>query len=81
MIYTDLLVDKEAYGEINYIKQTIQIDKSLLKDKQEEVLIHEIIHGILEVQGFVEENENEHLIQCLANGLYQVLKSNQLLRF
>jgi len=41
------------------------------KERKEEVLIHEIIHGILSHLEFAEV-DNEHLVQCLANGIYQV---------
>ncbi len=73
-------VDKNQrlFGEINYVDQTIKIEKGLTPDKKFEVLIHEIIHGIFEALGFEEENKNEHLIQVLANALYQILKLNEI---
>ena len=43
-------------------------------------LWHEVIHGIFSQLGFEAEAINEHLIQSLANALYQVLEENPFLQ-
>lgn len=73
-------VDKNTrlFGEINYVDQTIKLEKGLSEEKKLNVLLHEIIHAVFEQLNFEKENENEHLIQSLANALYQILKSNNI---
>ena len=43
-------------------------------------LWHEVIHGIFSQLGFEAEAIIEHLIQSLANALYQVLEENPFLQ-
>lgn len=76
ILRADTFYKKHAWGEIDYLNQTIEIENSLSEDKFKETLLHEILHAILESLGFDELNEDEHLIQCLANSLHQVLKEN-----
>jgi hypothetical protein len=83
-IESSLCISKDEYllGRIDFIEQRIQIDAGLSDEKRRVVLLHEIIHGILEANGFAEENQNEHLIQSLATALVQVFAGNgELLRF
>lgn len=68
-------------GEIDYISQVIKIDKSLNEDLKKEVLIHEILHGILDKLGYDEINEDEQKVQSIASTLYSVLKENNLISF
>ncbi len=77
-------VDKTNYlvdGEIDYDKQTISIKKEMQKERKNEVLWHEILHGICEHLSIGELQKNEHLIQCLGNALYQVQKRNNTISF
>jgi len=77
-------VDKMNYlvdGEIDYDKQTIKIKKELLNERKSEILWHEIIHGICEHLKIEELQKNEHLIQCIANAIYQVNKRNKIISF
>ena len=60
-------------GQIDYINQTIQIDKSLSKEKKTQVLIHEILHGICEELGLDEINDNEQAIQGIACALSEII--------
>lgn len=63
-------------GEVNHLENLIKICSTIPEDKKKIVLLHEIIHVIFQQLGFDEEHDNEHLIDCLANSLYQVLKDN-----
>jgi hypothetical protein len=63
-------------GNISYNKQIIQIDSTLHKDQQNDVLLHEAIHAI--------DNElclklDEQTIRLLGVGLYQFLNDNGFL--
>lgn len=57
------------------------LDASLVPQAQYQVLWHEIVHGILTVAGFVEENQNERLIDALGYGMLQVLRDNPELKW
>lgn len=63
-------------GEVNHLENLIKICSTIPEDKKKIVLLHEILHVIFQQLGFDEEHDNEHLIDCLANSLYQVLKDN-----
>ena len=74
---TNYLVD----GEIDYYKQVIKIKKDMPAERKTETLWHEIIHGICEHLQIEEVQNNEHLVQCLGNAMYQVLKRNKTISF
>mgnify|MGYP007041251774 CR=1 FL=1 len=67
-------------GEIDFLRQEILLLNGLEKEIERVTLWHEVIHGIFSQLGFEDEAVNEHLIQSLANALYQVLKENTFLR-
>lgn len=73
-------VDKNQrlFGEINFVNQTIRIERGLSADRKKQVLLHEILHGICEQLGIEDINNNENLIQSLSSSLYQVLKDNKI---
>lgn len=60
-------------GEINYKNQTIRIDKSLPAERFDEVLLHEILHGVSEAVG-LDDLLSESDIQALGRGLYATLR-------
>lgn len=68
-------------GQIEYVEQTIKIDKNISEDMKKETLIHEILHGILEKLGYEELNEDEQKIHSIASTMYLVLKENKLISF
>lgn len=69
--------DYYADGEVDYDKQIIKLNKNLEKDRKIEVLCHEVIHAIAEHLKIDEINNNEHLVQCLGNSIYQVFIRNK----
>lgn len=69
--------DDGVLGRINYITQKIYIKKSLTEEHKKIVLLHEILHSILQQLGFDEEHDNEHLIDSLSTSIYQVIKDNK----
>ena len=59
-------------GEDGYIlprKQAIVLDKHLSAEKSRQVLVHEVVHGILDQLGYLDLYEDEKLVQGLAIGL------------
>lgn len=67
-------------GQINYLKNEIYILNSLSPERKEHTLWHEIIHGILDAQGYTEHSDNERLINALATGVQNVLNTNNKLK-
>ena len=70
--------DADILGQINHVKQTIFIRNDISAERKRVVLFHEVLHAILEQLGFVEEHDNEHLIDCLAASLLKVKADNQI---
>ena len=71
--YTRLL------GQIEYAEQKIKIDKNISEDLKQEVLLHEILHGILEKLNYEEINNDEQKVHSIASTMYLVLKENNLI--
>lgn len=69
---------KELYGQIGYSESSIRLYKTN-KDRMQQVLLHEILHGIVDGMGVRELQESgSHLeipIDQLAVGLSLALKS------
>ena len=69
---------KEMYGQIGYSKSSIRLWKTN-EDRMQQVLLHEILHGIVDGMGIRELQEGgSHLeipIEQLAVGLSMALKS------
>lgn len=77
VIYLDDLIAREnLYGEINYHKQIIRIDKTMEEDRKKRTIIHEVVHGMMESLGYADINCDEEKIQSISNALYLVLESN-----
>jgi hypothetical protein len=58
-------------GQIVYGKQEIRISKSASPEMQRLALIHEIVHGMLVLQGFGAESDNETFVQSMAAAIGQ----------
>lgn len=63
-------VEGIVQGQIHYSQGKILIKDGLPKQIEEEVLMHEMIHGILNHIGKSELAEDETFVQGLANGIY-----------
>lgn len=65
------------YGLFELVKQRISIGTKVTKrDLMRLTLIHECVHGILETNGFMEESDNEPLVECIAHGIINLLRDN-----
>lgn len=62
------------FGQIDYAKCEIKLNKDLPMEAMEETLAHEILHGILVHLGYNEEAMNEQFVQALANAINQTFK-------
>lgn len=70
------VVDNDEYnwGVTVYATNTIQLKRSLNKDRMQEVLIHELTHALLFESGH--KDHNETLAQALGKTLYLMVKEN-----
>ena len=73
-VVTDEMEDSED-GCISPRRQRITLREGLCDEKRVQVYLHELIHGILDQLGYAELYEDERLVQGLAIGLHQALKS------
>lgn len=69
------------WGKTFHHQKEIYIDKTAAPTQQEQTFIHEILHCVDKVYNGDElfEKQGEAMVCRLAEGLYQVLKDNQLL--
>ena len=58
-------------GGISLKENEIRIKENLSRELKDSVLVHEYLHGILDMNGYHAESSNEQLISCLRNELYQ----------
>lgn len=65
-------------GEINYMTQVIKIDSTLSEERKKQVLIRETLHGVLELLGLDEINDDEKVVQSIATALYQVFSTQAI---
>ena len=74
----EYLDEKELAGEIDYYNKKI-----IVRNDRDEVeflntFIHEVLHGIFYQSGDRNLKEDENLINCIANGLTQVIVDNDI---
>lgn len=60
-------------GYISPKKQRIVLCTGLSSQKEQQVFLHEVVHGLFDQLGYSELYEDEHLVQGLAIGLHQML--------
>lgn len=68
-----------AYGHIDYENSAIELSDTDGTEHQKrcKILLHEILHGILEAASFnIDEETEEKVVDVLSKGLYQVLQDN-----
>lgn len=57
-----------------YDKNIIKVAKSGSQDYQNQVFLHELMHAIIAV--YADNSQNEHLVEQISKGLYQVIKDH-----
>jgi hypothetical protein len=73
IIKTNLAFTDSLQGQISYGELKIRLEESLPEQNGEEVLLHEIIHGVF---NHMRIEQDEELVEKLGNGLYQVISDN-----
>lgn len=77
---SDNFEKSEVMGR-SWIKECkIKIDNKLNQDRQESIFFHELVHMIFDEGGYFDLSKDEKIVNCLGNGIYQVLKDNNLLK-
>ncbi|MCM3789440.1 ImmA/IrrE family metallo-endopeptidase [Domibacillus indicus] len=66
--------DFSLLGQIHYHKGIIQLDETMSEDRKNQVLTHEVLHGVFYEAGFDEQEED--MIRRVGAVLHQVLKEN-----
>ena len=59
------------FGEIDYIKAQIKLNRAMPEPMQMQALCHEWLHGALVALGFNDETGNEQFVQALASAINQ----------
>lgn len=67
--------DKNYYGVCNFKNAIIEISNTVNEQRQEQTLIHEIMHAVFYEAGIELENEEE-IVNRASLVWYQVLKEN-----
>ena len=67
-------VDSTHFGQIDYKKEVIYINKNMTAEMKEETIIHEMVHGMLFHIGQDEKSQDEQFVQALANAIYMGFK-------
>ena len=62
------------FGTVTYDDCMIQVERSLSDDRKKNVIIHELLHAILNEAGY--EEHDEELVLRVGNILTQVLRDN-----
>lgn len=62
------------FGQIEYAKCEIRINKDMPEEMQQQTLIHEMLHGMLVMIGQSELAQDEQLVQSLAMAINQSFK-------
>lgn len=69
-------------GMIDYANSQIRVVGNMSLDYQNQVLCHEIIHGIINQFNVpISKEDNETITEALSKGLHQVLKDNKNILF
>ncbi|MFA5252670.1 MAG: hypothetical protein WC454_08825 [Phycisphaerae bacterium] len=66
----------DLWGEIDYDRNKIYIYEKQPEEVKPVTLLHEIVHGIFCLSGHSDWRDNEDLVNCIAENLYQVILDN-----
>ena len=75
VVYERIAADRDNFGEISFMKQTITLDPDIKLDKQEDTLVHEILEAI---NGYYSIGLDHDKLIVMGRVLYQVLKDNNI---
>lgn len=74
---TPIIIDRhECGGGVFYNESLIKVGNFLKGDAKTKVLMHEIIHALLYERGMTEASADEILVEELAKGVLNLIRSN-----
>ena len=63
-------------GEIYESENIIEVSKDQSESNKHIVLFHELVHALFQQTGHSEYDNDEDLIDCIALGIYSLVKNN-----
>lgn len=67
---------ENLYGQILYSEQQIVVRDDVTPERQAAILLHEVLHGVLEMAGLQQGKKLEEFVTVAAPGLVSVLRQN-----
>lgn len=67
----DMFDADNHFGQIDYNDCRIKVNKDLAKEFKNEIICHEMLHGILVHLGYNDFADNEQFVQAIANAINQ----------
>lgn len=72
--------DAKHFGQVDFLKAEIRVNKDMAEAVQVETITHEIMHAILVHIGRSDLSEDETFVQALGNAVYQTFMSDEIKR-
>ena len=72
--------DAKHFGQVDFLKAEIMVNKNMAEAVKVETITHEIIHAILVHIGRSDLSEDETFVQALGNAVYQTFMSDEIKR-
>ena len=66
--------DAKHFGNVDFLKAEIRINKDMAEAVKQETLVHEIVHAILVHIGRADLSEDETFVQSFANAINQTFE-------
>ena len=64
-------------GQIDFSNRIIYLDQNIIyEDEKFITFLHEVVHGIFHNYCNSKWNNNEDLVECVAEGIFQLVKDN-----
>ena len=72
--------DAKHFGQVDFLKAEIRVNKNMAEAVKVETITHEIMHAILVHIGRSDLSEDETFVQALGNAVYQTFMSDKIKR-
>ena len=66
--------DAKHFGNVDFLKAEIRINKDMTEAVKQETLVHEIVHAVLVHIGRADLSEDETFVQSFANAINQTFE-------
>lgn len=66
--------DTKHFGNVDFLKAEIRINKDMAEAVKQETLVHEIVHAVLVHIGRADLSEDETFVQSFANAINQTFE-------